>query len=73
MKYLVDYHVHTDNSFDGKVSMAEQCEKAIEIGLKEIVFTEHYDLNPNDKSKGFLIMKSTVERLKNAAKNMGTN
>lgn len=53
MKYLVDYHVHTDNSFDGKVSMAEQCEKAIEIGLKEIVFTEHYDLNPNDKSKGF--------------------
>ena len=53
MKYLVDYHVHTNNSFDGKVPMAEQCQKAIEIGIKEIVFTEHYDLNPQDSSLGF--------------------
>lgn len=52
MKYLVDYHVHTNNSFDSKVPMAEHCQRAVEIGLKEIVFTEHYDLNPNDSGSG---------------------
>lgn len=47
--YLVDYHVHTDNSFDSETTMYEQCQRAVEIGLKEIVFTEHFDLNPFDE------------------------
>lgn len=50
--YLVDYHVHTNNSFDSRETMLNHCKKAVEIGLKEIVFTEHYDLNPFDEGLG---------------------
>lgn len=52
MKYLADYHVHTDNSFDSTVKMQDCCQRAVEIGLKEIAFTEHYDLNPLDAGLG---------------------
>lgn len=53
MHYLVDYHVHTNNSFDSSAKMLDHCQKAVEIGLKEIVFTEHFDLNPVDKGLGY--------------------
>jgi histidinol-phosphatase (PHP family) len=33
--------------------MEDHCQRAIEIGLKEIVFTEHFDLNPIDKGLGY--------------------
>ncbi|MFZ5944412.1 MAG: histidinol-phosphatase HisJ family protein [Bacillota bacterium] len=52
MSYLADYHVHTNNSFDSVVSMDAYCRKAIEIGLQEVVFTEHFDLNPLDEGLG---------------------
>jgi len=51
-KYLVDYHVHTDNSFDSREKMFAYCQRAVEIGLREIVFTEHFDLNPLDQGLG---------------------
>ncbi len=41
-----DYHVHPDFSIDAKGSLREFCEKAMEIGLAEIVFTTHVDSNP---------------------------
>ncbi|SMB89728.1 histidinol-phosphatase (PHP family) [Desulfonispora thiosulfatigenes DSM 11270] len=50
--YLVDYHVHTHNSFDSTETMLGHCERAVEMGLKEIVFTEHFDLNPYDEGLG---------------------
>ncbi|MGI6224771.1 MAG: histidinol-phosphatase HisJ family protein [Peptococcales bacterium] len=53
MHYLVDYHVHTNNSFDSSVKMLDYCELATQIGLREIVFTEHFDLNPVDKGLGY--------------------
>jgi len=53
MHYLVDYHVHTDNSFDSNVPMLKYCQRAIELGIKEIAFTEHFDLNPVDKGLGY--------------------
>ena len=30
---VVDYHVHSNNSFDGKNSIEEMCKKAIEIKI----------------------------------------
>lgn len=48
-----DYHVHTNNSFDSKEALKDYCERAIELGVKEIAFTEHFDLNPKDESNGF--------------------
>ena len=40
---MLDYHVHTDYSPDGKASMAAQCLAAIRAGVAEICFTEHLE------------------------------
>ncbi len=48
-----DYHIHTDNSFDSVAKMEDYCKRAIEIGLKEVAFMEHFDSNPSDESTGF--------------------
>ncbi|MBE7042628.1 MAG: histidinol-phosphatase HisJ family protein [Ruminococcaceae bacterium] len=40
-----DSHVHTNFSQDSKVPMEEQCEKAKELGLKGISFTDHCDFS----------------------------
>ena len=39
-----DYHLHTTFSHDGIATMEEQIKKAITLGLKELCFTEHYDI-----------------------------
>ncbi|MBO5478148.1 MAG: histidinol-phosphatase HisJ family protein [Clostridia bacterium] len=39
-----DYHLHTTFSHDGISTMEEHIKNAINIGLKEICFTEHYDI-----------------------------
>ena len=44
----VDYHVHAGESPDASGSIEQFCERAAEIGLKEIVFTEHFDATPRD-------------------------
>lgn len=41
---LIDYHLHSTYSMDGKMTMEEACIQAIELGLKEIVFTDHVEL-----------------------------
>jgi histidinol-phosphatase (PHP family) len=46
MNYLVDYHHHTNNSFDSNAIMEEVCLRAIDKDIKEICFTEHFSLNP---------------------------
>ncbi len=43
-----DYHLHTHFSPDSKAPMEEMCLAAIEQGLPEIGFTEHYDLHPDE-------------------------
>ncbi len=48
-----DYHVHTDFSCDCQASMSEMCRAAIERGIAEIGFSEHFDLNPEDPCHGF--------------------
>jgi len=46
---LFDYHVHSDFSLDSKMCMFDACRKSIELGLSEIVFTDHIDLDwPDD-------------------------
>lgn len=47
--FFVDYHVHTMFSYDSEAPLNSICEKAIEIGLKEIAFTDHLDLIANKK------------------------
>lgn len=38
-----DYHIHTEFSDDSRESMENQIEKALELGLEEICFTDHVD------------------------------
>lgn len=47
---MYDYHTHSALSFDSNASALKMAQKAKEIGLNEICFTDHYDclFNPND-------------------------
>ena len=38
-----DYHMHTNFSNDSKASMEDMIKKSIDLGLKEICFTDHVD------------------------------
>ncbi len=49
-----DYHVHSSISPDGNVPMDEMCKAAWEKGIKEVVFTDHYEFYlPGMKSEYF--------------------
>ncbi len=53
MNYRVDYHVHTVFSHDCDALMSDQCARAVNIGLKEIAFTEHAEYDPDDPAHGY--------------------
>ncbi|RDW17113.1 histidinol-phosphatase [Oceanobacillus arenosus] len=46
---MFDYHIHSDFSADCDTKMETTIEKAIQIGLEEICFTEHIDYDYPDK------------------------
>lgn len=46
LKFLSDYHVHPDYSLDATGTIDQYCQRALELGLKEICFTTHYDTDP---------------------------
>jgi histidinol-phosphatase (PHP family) len=48
-----DYHMHTNASCDSLATMAEMCRSALERGVAEIAFTEHFDSKPGDICYGF--------------------
>ncbi len=41
-----DYHIHPHYSKDASGSVEQYCERAVEIGLTEICFTPHLDIDP---------------------------
>lgn len=42
---LVDFHVHTDNSYDGNHSATFICEKAEMLNLRALAFTDHCEVD----------------------------
>ncbi|AXI10524.1 histidinol-phosphatase HisJ family protein [Oceanobacillus sp. 143] len=54
MYYLTEYHHHTDNSFDSKANMDDVCLQAINKGINEICFTEHFSVNPSAPTYGHI-------------------
>lgn len=48
-----DYHVHSDFSSDGKASMEQMTERAIQLGLKKICFTDHMDYDYPQQMSGY--------------------
>ncbi|OGC42621.1 hypothetical protein A2Y85_08310 [candidate division WOR-3 bacterium RBG_13_43_14] len=51
---LVDYHIHTAHSTDAKNTLAEYCERALEIGLAQICFTNHCELD-KERNDNFIV------------------
>jgi len=43
---MIDYHIHTNHSIDAEGELEDYCKKALTIGLKEICFTNHCELDP---------------------------
>lgn len=43
-----DYHMHSTYSCDCRVPMREMCESAVQKGIPEIAFTEHFNRHPDD-------------------------
>ncbi len=45
--FLCDYHTHTNFSFDGAPHATHDamCRRALEVGLSDIAFTDHCDIN----------------------------
>ncbi len=50
---MIDYHIHTKFSKDARQTMDGVCKQAIDMGLKEICITDHWDMNPSGKSFDF--------------------
>ena len=40
---MFDYHMHSTVSFDAKATAREMAQAALNVGLKEICFTDHID------------------------------
>jgi histidinol-phosphatase (PHP family) len=50
----LDLHVHSDCSDDGTSSIADYAWRAAALGLAEVGFCEHVDLDPRDSGFGYL-------------------
>lgn len=51
---LTDYHLHTNNSFDGSQTIDQLCQAAIARGLDAIAVTDHMDIY-GDKPYGYIL------------------
>ncbi len=50
--YAIDYQVHSFRSHDGRATIIDHCERAVQLGLDEIGFSEHLDFDPDDPAVG---------------------
>jgi histidinol-phosphatase (PHP family) len=66
-----DYHVHSNFSADGKASMETMCRRALELGLPEIGFAEHYDLHPEENPRDWLRIAPWMEELECCRRKFG--
>ena len=53
MKYLSDYHMHSNFSFDAVQTIEEAVISAIKSGINEICMTEHISFDPEDSSYNY--------------------
>jgi len=61
---LFDCHVHPDYSLDACGTIDEYCQKALQIGLKGICFTSHFDIDPERKEiDAFMRVKGKITPL----------
>jgi histidinol-phosphatase (PHP family) len=64
--YAIDYQVHSVRSHDGRATILEQCERAVQIGLDEIGFSEHKDFDPADPVVNYFDYKAYLREIEAA-------
>lgn len=52
---MYDNHIHSTFSTDSRMDASDACKKAVELGLKGLVFTDHVDYDYPDFDNDFLI------------------
>jgi histidinol-phosphatase (PHP family) len=62
----VDLHVHSDCSADGRSTIGEYARQAQALGLSEVGFCEHVDLDPRDQDYGFLDVQRYEREIESA-------
>jgi histidinol-phosphatase (PHP family) len=67
----MDYHVHSNYSVDGVGKIRDYCRRAVEIGLMEIVFTEHFDYHPLDPGTGYFDFAGYSKEIEQAREEFG--
>lgn len=50
-----DYHIHSRFSTDSTAEMTDMIDKAVSLGLKEIMFTDHMDIDFPDRNMPFVL------------------
>lgn len=58
-----DYHIHSNFSPDSKTSMENMIETSIDLGLREICFTDHMDYDINQTNKFVVDYKKYLHKL----------
>ena len=61
---MYDYHLHSDVSFDSTEKAIDMIQAALDMGLKEICFTDHGDTDPYGKKILTFRVKSTLKPTK---------
>ena len=70
---MIDLHIHSQLSHDGKAKIKNYCEQAQKLDIKEIGFCEHLDLFPNDPHFGlhnYRIYQEEIERARQQYPNL---
>lgn len=52
---MYDYHIHSAFSTDSNMTMDQACQQAVALGLKEIAFTDHLDIDYPNFNDQFMI------------------
>lgn len=60
----MDYHHHTNHSFDSTACMVKVCKKAIESEIQEICFTEHFSVNPLAPTYGHMVFEKYLNEIR---------
>ena len=58
---MIDYHIHTNHSIDAQGELSDYCQKALDLGLKEICFTNHCELDPA-RNDSFICFNGSREK-----------
>jgi histidinol-phosphatase (PHP family) len=59
-----DYHIHPDYSVDAEGSLDDYCRMAFNLGLSEICFTTHYDVEPSRPDfESLMVIEGNKEKI----------